>query len=154
MLVKARLYDLGRVFKIVDEVLFRDVENLDLRILTEIDVVDEELQRAPRGFELAELAVVHNLVDLIGKLLIQLDYHRVDESAAHLRRRAARSYLADKLLKPSARNVVAFVGRLDLRRFYNFVQQTGNGGSGLLLHSLSLFLSHPYLSSSASMPSS
>ena len=48
MLVKAGLDDLGRVLKVVDEVLLRDVENLDLRILTEIDVVDEEFQRTPR----------------------------------------------------------------------------------------------------------
>ena len=48
VLVKAGLDDLGRVLKVVDEVLLRDVEDLNLRILAEIDVVDEEFQRTPR----------------------------------------------------------------------------------------------------------
>ena len=46
--------------------------NADLQHLVGLGVVDEIVQPAPRAFELLEVLVVQDQVDLLGELLVEL----------------------------------------------------------------------------------
>ena len=67
--VEAALRDLGRVLEVGQQVVLRAVEHLDLDVLAEVGAVDQELQAAPGRFQLLELGVVEDLVDLVRQRL-------------------------------------------------------------------------------------
>ena len=54
------------------EILLADVHEADLQHLVGLGVVDEIVQAAPRAFELLEVLVVQDQVDLLGELLVDL----------------------------------------------------------------------------------
>ena len=56
----------------------RDVHDADLQHLVGLGVVDEIVQSAPRAFELLEVVVVQDQVDLLGQLLVELRDDRLD----------------------------------------------------------------------------
>ena len=50
----------------------RDVHDADLQHLVGLGVVDQVVQAAPRAFQLLEVVVVQDQVDLLGQLLVDL----------------------------------------------------------------------------------
>ena len=55
-----------------------DVHDADLQHLVGLGVVDEIVQSAPRAFELLEVLVVQDQVDLLGELPVELGDDRLD----------------------------------------------------------------------------
>jgi hypothetical protein len=50
----------------------------DLELIVGLAVVDEVVQAAPRAFELLEVGVVHDDIDLLAHLAVDLGDHRID----------------------------------------------------------------------------
>ena len=65
-------------FQGLAEVGLADVHEADLQHLVGFGVVDEIVQPAPRAFELLEVLVVQDQVDLLGELLVELRDDRLD----------------------------------------------------------------------------
>ena len=62
------------------QVLLADVHDPDLQHLVGFSIGDEILQAAPGPFELLELLVVENVVDLLGECVVDLGDDRLDGS--------------------------------------------------------------------------
>ena len=84
VLVQAGLGDLGGVLEVGEQVVLRDVEDLDLDVLAEVGAVDEELEPAPGRLQLLHLRVVEDLVDLPAHLRVELGDHVVDDRLVDL----------------------------------------------------------------------
>ena len=68
----------AELLEVLGQVLLGDVEDLDLQGLVGFGVVDEVGEAAPGGFELLEVLVVHDGVDLLGQLGVDGGDHRLD----------------------------------------------------------------------------
>jgi hypothetical protein len=55
-----------------------DVHHADLQVLIGLGVVHQVVQAAPGAFQLLEIGVVHDGVDLLGELLVDLGDHGLD----------------------------------------------------------------------------
>ena len=60
------------------EVGLADVHHADLELLIGLGVVDQVMQSAPGAFQLLEVGLVHDFVDLVGELLVDLGDDRLD----------------------------------------------------------------------------
>ena len=85
------------------EILLRDVHHSNLEHLVRFGVADEVMQPAPRAFHLLESLVMHDLVDLVGQLLVDLGDDRLDR-ADHVVGHDGR--LAQRLLGERAHGVL------------------------------------------------
>jgi hypothetical protein len=123
-LVEAALRHLGGVLEVVEEVLLRAVEHLDLDVLAEVHLVDEELQRAPGALQPLEIRVVDDGVDLRGQPRVDLRDHRVDDVLVDaLGGAAGGEHLRDEVLHAAADDVVALLARLDLALVEDLVEE-------------------------------
>jgi hypothetical protein len=60
------------------QILLADVEHPDLQHVVGLAVAHQVVQAAPRAFQLLEIRVVHNRVDLRSQLLVDLGDHGLD----------------------------------------------------------------------------
>ena len=61
-------------------VLFGNVHDPDLEHLVSFGIVDKIVQSTPRAFQLLEIRVVQDLVDLLGQLLVDLSDDAFDRA--------------------------------------------------------------------------
>ena len=64
-----------KLFECFVEVFLGDVEHANLQHLVGLSVVDEVMEPAPGAFQRLEIFVVHDEIDLLGELLINLSDH-------------------------------------------------------------------------------
>src|SRR3989344_714137 len=143
-LVQTRTGDLRGILEIFEQLLFGHAEDFQLVVLAKIRAVDQKLQRAPGRFQLLELLVVNDRVDLPAQLGIQRGDHVVDQPGADLLGLPGRlEQFGDKRFEALTGDGISLVARLDARRFHQLIQQ-GNRLDRLAgrARCLTLFFAH------------
>ncbi len=82
--VEAALNQLRRVFEVLAQVVFGDVQNFGFDVLAVVGAVHQLLQAAPQGFHLLELRMVHHRVQLAADLIVQFSDMVVNQGLVEL----------------------------------------------------------------------
>ena len=72
LLEQLALVELDGLLEVLEQLLLLDVQDADLEVLARLALIDEIVQAAPGRFQLLEVGVVHDLVELGGQLLVDL----------------------------------------------------------------------------------
>ena len=84
MLVESALDNLRRVLKILAQVVFGHIQQLNLHVLAKIGFIHQGLHAPPQAFNGLEVRVVHHRIQLAANLVVQLRDVVVDEVAVEL----------------------------------------------------------------------
>ena len=109
-LVEPGTNDFRRVFEVLEQLVFADVQQFDLVAFAEVGAVDHKLQATPCRFELLHILVVQDLIDLAAELAIDFGDHLVDSNLVGLFVGALRrKHLADERFDAALGDSIAFI---------------------------------------------